>query len=259
MTRNSVVQVLREQGEDPRALFLVWGLDHGSWSSFDLLHRAAEMGYAPAQAYLSMKASLPPEEIFCFASSASSQGDRDGLFQLAQCYLDGVGCAMDRGKAKQLLQEAIALKHRGACFLFGREAFGEFDWERYHWWAVALSRGFCCPIMAYGILGCLPSFERGENGRILHVLAPVLAKYMLVVASPGLFDTGRHLDNVRSFQRMIALHEAMLRRARPAIHCWSGVGMRCGLVKDVRVMIAKMLWEEPWRWGEPPTNTVSDN
>jgi hypothetical protein len=25
-------------------------------------------------------------------------------------------------------------------------------------------------------------------------------------------------------------------------------GRRLGVVKDVRVMIAKMLWEEAWRW-----------
>jgi hypothetical protein len=28
------------------------------------------------------------------------------------------------------------------------------------------------------------------------------------------------------------------------------VGKRCRVVGDVRVVIAKMLWEEAWQWGE---------
>jgi hypothetical protein len=46
------------------------------------------------------------------------------------------------------------------------------------------------------------------------------------------------------------LHGAMLQRARRAIDCWSMAGRRLRVVRDMRVMIAKMAWEEVWRWGE---------
>jgi hypothetical protein len=42
----------------------------------------------------------------------------------------------------------------------------------------------------------------------------------------------------------------MLGRAREAIKCWSMAGRRVGVVKDMRVMISKMAWEEAWRWGQ---------
>jgi hypothetical protein len=50
----------------------------------------------------------------------------------------------------------------------------------------------------------------------------------------------------------------MLRRARDAVACWSIVGIRRGLVKDVRVMIAKMAWEEPWQWSEKAYGDILD-
>jgi hypothetical protein len=53
---------------------------------------------------------------------------------------------------------------------------------------------------------------------------------------------------VAQLERVIELHAAMLGRARRAMVCWSMAGRRLGVVKDVRVMIAKMLWEEAWRW-----------
>jgi hypothetical protein len=51
-------------------------------------------------------------------------------------------------------------------------------------------------------------------------------------------------------ERLLELHKAMLARARRAIDCWSMAGRRCGVVKDMRVVIAKMAWEEAWQWGE---------
>jgi hypothetical protein len=54
---------------------------------------------------------------------------------------------------------------------------------------------------------------------------------------------------VEDLERVFELHAAMLRRARRAIDCLSMAGRRRGVVKDMRVMIAKMLWAEAWRWG----------
>jgi hypothetical protein len=56
--------------------------------------------------------------------------------------------------------------------------------------------------------------------------------------------------DARTLGRVGELHAAMLGRARRAIDCWSVAALRCGVVKDVRVMIAKMAWAEAWRWGE---------
>jgi hypothetical protein len=61
-------------------------------------------------------------------------------------------------------------------------------------------------------------------------------------------DSGR--VTVAQLERVIELHAAMLGRARRAIDCWSMAGWRLRVVKDMRVVIAKMAWEEVWRLGE---------
>jgi hypothetical protein len=55
---------------------------------------------------------------------------------------------------------------------------------------------------------------------------------------------------VESLQRVLVLHARMLRRARKAIACWSVVGRRFGVAKDIRVLIGKSAWDEVWLWGE---------
>jgi hypothetical protein len=121
--------------------------------------------------------------------------------------------------------------------------------ERFYWWSLAVVRGRGQQWFLRGTVLLLPSFENGGLGRILHTAAPLLSSNMNV-ARQEVFGQILYGDTWQELLRVLELHEAMLDRARRAIACWSGVGRRRGLVKDMRVMIAKMLWEEPWRWGE---------
>jgi hypothetical protein len=56
-------------------------------------------------------------------------------------------------------------------------------------------------------------------------------------------------DSTEGLRRVLELHDAVAVRAKQAIACWSVVGERLGLVKDVRVLIAKMAWKEAWLWS----------
>jgi hypothetical protein len=99
------------------------------------------------------------------------------------------------------------------------------------------------------VLKLVPMFAKGEHCRILHVVAPVFRQ------QPGLASAVRGLRGpadgaIEEFQQVFRLHDAMLDRARAAVNCWSIAGRRHGVVKDMRVMIAKMAWAEPWLWGE---------
>jgi hypothetical protein len=83
----------------------------------------------------------------------------------------------------------------------------------------------------------------------LHTIAPVLRANDDIEARRA-FGSRNAMCEIRKFGRVIELHNAMLGRARAAIDCWSTVARRRGVVKDMRVTIAKMAWEEVWRWGE---------
>jgi hypothetical protein len=255
VTKERLHQVMLEQGEDARAKFVAWRA--GPVGQYGLLQEAAEMNYAPALACWSFTArevrcanGLSEEEkqewattSFECAQDAVAQGDRYGMFLLAFCHHRAIGCAQDMAKAIDLYRVAAELGYPMAQEFYGTEAFGEYDWRRFLWRGRAATRGvdhyFC-----ESVLPLLPLFESGQHGRILHTAAPIIR------AKAQAFS--RYLDEKQKemLERIFELYDAMMSRARQAMLCWSVVGARCGVAKDVRIMIAKMAWEETWRWGD---------
>jgi hypothetical protein len=240
-----VAVVMLQQGDDPRALYVAWKTDFER--SDAMLLRAAEMGYAPAQAEWAERVTGEVQGLFWLRKAAAhAQGNRRGLFLLGW-HLYGEG-ANDRVEAMRLLKESSELEYSVAQYTYGQLAFGMRHWERYYWWGRSVSRGYRVKRFWNAAVDFLPEFETGQHGRVLHTMVSVIRKGLDVVAR-SVF--GEPLDDqMGQLMRVVVLHEAMLNRAKQAIVCLSVVLWRHGVVKDVRVLIAKMVWEEAWRWGE---------
>jgi TPR repeat protein len=185
---------------------------------------------------------------FQWAQLAADQGSRRGIVELGHCYFHGRGCAVDRARALELTRVAAELDCPRAQHSYGHYGFGERDWQRYYWYWRASERRIGVAKSAREIIGFLPSFEKGELGRILQLAVPLIRK-SFAYAVP---DWPTEQPQVDQLLR-VELHEAMLDRVRQAIACWSMVGQRCGVAQDVRIMITTMLWTEPWRWGAKRT------
>jgi hypothetical protein len=238
-------EMMREQGDDPRAMWLAWACGGRQGDDEGLLRRAAERGYARAQVSL---ARLPGNlvERIPLLEKAAAQNDRDALCMLGFREMRDQG--EDKAKAIELFRRAAELNDGDALWTYGELAFRSDDWQRYHWWGRAALRGFDLEVCS-AVLELLPSFEEGGNGRILHTIAPLLLSN-IDLENGMVFGEVYSADEVRQFARVTELHNVMMSRARAAIDCWSMAGRRCGIVKDMRVMIAKTAWAEVWRWGE---------
>jgi hypothetical protein len=94
-------------------------------------------------------------------------------------------------------------------------------------------------------ISLLPSFEKGE----MHTIA-LVARRSFSAAHRTAFGEALSASKVERLQRVLALHNAMLLPARLAIACWSKVGIRLGVAKDIRMIVSKMVWQDVWRWGE---------
>jgi hypothetical protein len=248
VTHERMMAVLLDQRNDPRATYLACMLGEGGGyypGTREQLAPAAERGYAPAQAVL---ADLSEgDERFMWSQKAEQQCDRFGKFLLGLCYRNGEGCAADAVKATELLREAAELGHAGAMRRFAELSFGETDVRRWHWLVRAASLGYGEEFVG-ALLQLLPSFEKGENARILLVCAPAI-RGNLDVERNRVFGDVVEKEEVAQCLRLLELHDALLSRARRAVVCWSMVGKRHAIVKDLRVMIGKMAWEELWRWS----------
>ncbi len=104
--REEVVAVLEAEGDDPRSLFLLVFNCH--CDGMVKLQKAAELGYAPAQAELSFMA-VDVAEMLAWAEKAVAQGDRVGMTRLGECLLKDLSCEENKVRAVELLKEAAQL------------------------------------------------------------------------------------------------------------------------------------------------------
>jgi hypothetical protein len=243
VTTQHMGEVMLAQGDDPRALFWSWKLKKDK----SLLVRSAEMGYAPAQAQVTLRTS--GEERLAWAKRAVSQGDRSGLCALGSCLRRGVACPFDPEGALELYRQAAELGDGSAEWIVGEMTFGELDSQRFVWWSRAADHGCNASEFVNAALALLRSFERRQNGRILHTAAPVLRRNVNV-DTRMFFGYSVFPAMAEQMRRLLHLHQEGLGRARDAVRCWSIVGRRLGVGKDVRVIIGQLAWADAWRWSE---------
>ncbi len=225
--------VMAAQGEDPRTA----GRD------VDEVLFSAEMGYAPAQYYW-RRFTASDEERRLWREKAAAQGYRKALSGKAYAALEDHRDA----EALKLFEQAAELGDGDAAWEYGKMAFGERDWQRYHWWCEAVVRG----VRVFDFIAELCNKFRSSSwdglSRILFTVAPVLKQHLDVVR-PKIFGTFLVAEALGTLSLMIAVYDkCVLAHARRAINCWSMAGRRLGVAKDMRVKIARLLWEERWTW-----------
>jgi TPR repeat protein len=190
----------------------------------------------------------PHQDSFGLVQRAAAQGHREGLFRLGMFTLDGVGCTRDAAKAAELIRRAAELQQGDAQYRHGLLAYGGLDWRRYVWWGRASLGGCNERAFYFAVVALVPAFEEGKHVRILHTVAPVVRKGLDATRTTA--SRCIQAEEVEELCRVMELHEELLGRARRAIACWSVVGQRVGVAKDMRMTIAKLAWDEAWRWGE---------
>jgi hypothetical protein len=244
VTPERFVEVLQQQGDDPRAMYIVAARSRCGRSG-PLMRRAAEMGYAPAQAVMASAVAVPETPVW--AQRAASQHDREGVCMMANCLLYGWGCDADKAGAAELFRAAAELGHAAASYEHAVRSFDESDWRYYMWWSRAAAKGY--NDLAFRSV-MAPILEGKYNARIVHSVAPVIRAHLNVRCRTLFGEALYYEGELDSWVRLLAQQDAMMQRARQAIDCWSVVARRCGVAKDIRLLIAKMAWEDAWRWGE---------
>jgi hypothetical protein len=250
--RDVMKRVMGAQGDDVRALFFLGVLEAdsqpGKQVHTTLLRRSAESGYAPAQAHMASMVGSP-EEQYAWGHKGAVQLDREGLVRTANCLLEGHGCDNEpeekrREKAAVMLQAAIELGSCTAPLLYGTEFCSGDDWRRYHWWGLALRRG---SPWAVGMLiqAAAEHVDSGSaSGRILFEIGGGLRH---AVNRPAFMGNG--VESSAQSMKCVELYSWCGERARDAVECWLVVGRRLRASRDVRGLIARIVWEERAAWS----------
>jgi hypothetical protein len=222
--------------KDARALCFMWLC--GAREDLAPLRRSAELGFAFALAMLAR--STFGDEKIANAQLAAAQGERDGFEVLGLCFLGG----NDLGRAKENFLQASKLGGVTAMVKLG-EMLDESDPQRWDWLGKAAALG------AWGaLLSCFVKQVRlfhagsGSSATVMFAIGRALRSHVDEEAS-SIFRGGRYFFDacIGPAKQAIAFYEAQIKATKDAMRAWSRVGIEFNVVKDVRKLIAKLIWE----------------
>ncbi len=209
----------------------------------DGLRIAADAGYAFAQARMAMQ--VPAGEVrFHYASLSASQKERDGYFALGTSYLDAGG-EESLDFAKENFLAAAKLLHVFAMTKYG-DLLGNSSPTKWEYYALAAAHGHPTPFIA--------SFQSQTESSVVFVIGKALVGkverrgrgFPIEVVIMGVHRFDQRSVLLDAANRAIQHYQNQVEAAKKAVHAWSLVAIRLKIVKDMRVLIAKAVWERRW-------------
>jgi TPR repeat protein len=218
---------------DPRAVCFAALLA----GSNDGIRRAADLGDALAQARIAMRG----EERFRWAQKSSAQGERDGFVCLGCCYRDGEGCERNRESAKENFLIAAELGYVDAIIEFGL-LLNESDPQRFVWLGKGAVSGYAWPFLNE-MVEQLRNFTSGSGRAKIVAIGRVLNGH-IDNEKQTIFNYSDKFDTfVGPANQALQFYHFQLQSYRKAVDAWTLVGIRYFVVKDIRKMIAQMIWD----------------
>lgn len=239
-TKEEAKQVFLARGEnDARALCFAWLLS-GWFEQLDTsrLRRSAEMGYAFAQSELACR--VHGQRCLEFAQLAAFQGERDGFYWLGCCFRDGQAGEVDMERAKENLLIASNQGHARAMVELGKLVDG---CERWSLWGRAAACGNPMNFLSDFPIQVKSFISGSGSAAVMFVIGQALHGHVHMDARAIFKETWQFDSLIEPAKQAIAFYEGQIKATRDAIHSWIQVGLRMKLVKDVRKVIAKMIWE----------------
>jgi hypothetical protein len=226
---------------DARALCFMWRCgDDDEMEDLAPLRRSAELGFALAQAWMARETG--DDEKFRFAQLAAVQGERDGFFWLGWCFHDGAGCEEDLDKAKENFLCASQLGDVHSMVCLGK-MLEESDPHRWRWWGRAAALGSSW-FFSSNFAKQVELFHAGSGSAAVMFAIGQALKGHVNEQARTIFNQGWDFDHwIGPAKQAIAFYGAQIKAAKDAMRAWSLVGIHFNVVKDVRKLIAKLIWD----------------
>jgi hypothetical protein len=238
ITKEDAERVFSAPGQnDARALCFAWLCNRQDLSP---LRRSAELGFAFAQALMAKR--FDGEEKLKFALLAAAQGERDSLTILGWCFRDGAGCEVDLHQAKESFLRASELGHISAMIWFGT-MLDESDAQRWRWWGRAAALGNSWSFLQYFMEQVRLFISGSGSAAVMFAIGQALQGHVNEEARMIFNSRVTVVSLISPAKQAIAFYEAQIKATRDAMRAWTQVGLRYNVVKDVRKLIAKLIWD----------------
>ncbi len=208
--------------DDARALCFAWFLSSMKDDDLSLLRRSAQLGHAFACATLIDRVWSEDSNLsYSLAERAAGQLERDGLYWLG----------MMKGWREDNLLIAAELGH-GAASSIMVDFVGRSDPAHWVWLARAASRGFSGMFLTRFALPVRDFFKDG-TGSATEVF------FIGRTFERGNFAGGDEIEKALA----IDFYRRQVESSRKAVDTWVLIGKRLGIIKDIRNLIANLIWD----------------
>ncbi len=245
-TKDEARQVFLSLENDARALCFAWLLTEEEERDeyVSLLHRAAatEHAFACSTLFVWSVQVESKEKCFRLARLAAAQRERDGYSLLGRCFRHGFGCEEDEKLAKDNFLIAAELGDAFAANAY-LDLLDEDDLARW----VFLGRGALLgrPFsFFFAFLDPIRDFFFGSGNASVVFLIGRALQGNIDKETRKIFSSHDKFDSlVGPANQAVSFYESQIKCARLAVDTWALVASRLHLIKDIRVLVGKMVWE----------------
>jgi TPR repeat protein len=152
--------------------------------------------------------------------------------------------AHDRAKAVGLFRLAAELGLAEAQLRFGLFCYDANNWQRYRWWGEGSVRGSHSARRALLRAALIQGGRVDADTRVVFELGAWLAR----LGRDGIARNATAQEKV-AVKLCVEFHDKCCDAARAAARCWLLVAKRLGVSKDMRLLIARLIWEQRGDWS----------
>ncbi len=241
-TEADVAALFLAHGDDARCL--CWAAESGAEPLFDLFRQAAESGCAFAKAQCGMLS----REAHAWLEEAAAQGEPQAMAELG-CILSYGRNEMptDSNRGRMLLREAAELGDPRGQFEFASIHCNVDAREQFKWFRRA------------ALQEC--EDHRPAQWRLMEVADAHVRLLSTVHSGRCVFEIGAVFSTVKldpeSSERerngcrlAVEWYERWCEEARRGVLCWIWAARKLGVVKDIRLLIADLVWEDKVAWSD---------
>ncbi len=257
-TKEEAAAIFLVHGDDARCL--CWAAQCGAEPRGELLRRSAEGGCAWGQALFGWRFCAFGAK-FAWMEKAVLQEEREAMYHLADRLWYGITGNKDKARARQLWLEAAYLGDAEAQFSVGRHCCVDGSLEQLVWW-----RRSAVQHARYSVIASLElakyagkhvhRFDLGGSGRIVFELGAAF-QWHIDSGNGRVHGVKWSNEDIVAAERAVALHDQWCAEAKRALLCWIWVAHECGVNKDIRLVIANLIWDERAVWSEQRTAPTS--
>ncbi len=237
--------VFRAHSEDARCWCWASELSYGADRS-ELLKRSAEAGYAYAQ-YLYGKrwhdedlSETSRAERFSWLEKAVAQDEPCAMCVLGYWLRESNDAEKD-ARAERLWREGASLGDSASQFALARFCCMESSLEQAVWMRRAGLQSVHA-VVNWGLLMVIDRWEDNVAGKLLFELGCILSIHDPTV-NERVYTAPRVVQAVH-------FHMAVCEQAKRAVLCWIWLARSLGVGKDIRRVIADLIWDGRAEWSE---------